>query len=71
VAAGLTAVAHAGEPLDALIWRTLGTAAVEAVLAANRGLAQLGAFLPEGTIVALPELAAVPAAEQPLIQFWD
>jgi phage tail protein X len=69
--AGLQVTAHAGEPLDLLVWRTLGTAAVELVLEANRGLAQLGAFLAEGTVVFLPELAAAPAAEPELVQLWD
>lgn len=68
---GLNAFAHAGEPLDALVWRMLGTAAVEPVLEANPGLAELGAFLPEGTIVFLPELAAAPAAAPTLVQLWD
>lgn len=63
--------AHAGEPLDALVWRALGTAAVEPVLEANRGLAELGAFLPEGHPVTLPELAAAPAATPELVQLWD
>jgi len=71
VAAGLTVAAHAGEPLDALLWRSIGTVAIEPVLAANRGLAELGAFLPEGTSVFLPAIAAAPAADQPLIQLWD
>jgi phage tail protein X len=67
----VTVTANAGETLDALIWRALGTKAVEPVLAANRGLAALGPFLPEGTPVSLPELAAAPAAEPELVQLWD
>lgn len=69
--AGLTVPALAGEPLDALVWRVLGTAAVEPVLAANRGLAERGAFLPEGLPVFLPDLAAAPAPELALTHLWD
>jgi phage tail protein X len=43
--------------------------ATEAVLEANPGLARMGAVLPEGLIVALPEL---PAAESPgQVSLWD
>jgi phage tail protein X len=69
--AGASVPALADEPLDALIWRATGTRAVEKVLEANRGLAQLGTFLPEGTVVLIPELAAAPAAEPELVQLWD
>ncbi len=62
---------HAGEPLDALVWRAIGTTAVEAVLEANPGLADLGAFLPEGTAVFVSAPAVEPVGELPLIQLWD
>lgn len=67
-----TATARAGEPLDGLVWRELGLGApaVQAVLAANPGLAAQGPFLPEGTLVLLPAAAAAPAPA-PLIQLWD
>lgn len=66
----LTATALAGEPLDALVFRMLGTSAVEPVLEANRGLAELGDVLPEGYLVFLPIAAARPATPA-LFQLWD
>jgi phage tail protein X len=58
--AGLTpALSQAGETLDALCWRLLGsTAAFDAVYAANPGIAALGAVLPTGTAVAIPDALA-------------
>jgi phage tail protein X len=67
----LTVSARAGEPLDALVWRTNGSADVEPVLEANPGLAALGAFLPEGTPVLIPETAPAAAAAAQLVQLWD
>jgi phage tail protein X len=70
----LTARAHAGETLDALVWRTLGwtAGAVEAALEANPGLADAGPHLAAGRAVVLPAsvTAARPAAA-PLLQLWD
>ena len=70
--AGLTVTALAGEPIDALVWRATGqgSAAVDSVIEANRGLAALGPLLPEGTIVNIPEIEAAPA-ELELVQLWD
>ena len=70
MAAALLARARAGETLDALTWRVLGTSAVEPVLEANPGLAARGPVLPEGLAVTLPAAAAAPA-EPPLPQLWD
>ncbi|WP_234014369.1 tail protein X [Cronobacter malonaticus] len=42
---------------------------VETVLTANPGLAELGAVLPHGTAVELPDIAPAPAAES--INLWD
>lgn len=71
-AAAIPAVAQAGEPLDLVIWRTLGrtAVAVEATLAASPGLAALGVQLPEGTPVLIPAAAQAPAPA-PLVQLWD
>lgn len=69
--APLTVTARQGERLDQLVWRANGggPAAVEAVLEANPGLADLGPMLPEGTQVIIP---ATPAAEPvPLVQLWS
>ncbi|PHV11323.1 tail protein X [Chitinimonas sp. BJB300] len=64
-------IAHQGDTVDALCYRHYGRTAgmVEAVLLANRGLAALGAVLPHGTSVELPDLPPPPTA--PLIQLWD
>lgn len=61
-----------GETVDALVWRTLGArdGLVEAVHAANPGLAALGPFLPLGTEIAVP-LPPSPATAKPLVQLWS
>ncbi|WP_157218717.1 tail protein X [Flavisphingomonas formosensis] len=64
--------ANQDESLDALVWRTTGggPAALEAVLAANPGLAAIAAALPEGTPVTIPDTA--PAQdERALVNLWD
>lgn len=60
-----------GDTVDSLCWRHLGSSsAVETVLDLNPGLAALGAILPNGTPVTLPDEA--PAVRQAnLIQLWD
>lgn len=65
--------ARQGETLDALIWRVRGSGsgAVERVLVANPGLADLGAHLPEGHPVYIPDLAEVRTLNLDLIQLWD
>lgn len=67
--------AHQHDTLDLLVWRHTGRTAalVEATLAANPGLADVGALLPHGTAVEIPDalLRAPPTADQPLIQLWD
>ena len=70
-------IAHQGDTVDSLCWRHLGsTDAVETVIAANPGLAALGATLPHGTTVTLPEPGIGAAADalntnNNLIQLWD
>lgn len=71
----MIAIAQAGETVDALVWRVLGrTAALtEQTLAANPGLADIGAILPGGTKVDLTEVvetAAVPVQRE-IISLWD
>lgn len=60
------------ESLDALVWRAtgLGSGAVERVLAASPGLAEIALALPEGTPVAIPALPAT-TIERTLVQLWD
>lgn len=67
-----TVEALQGEALDALVWRAtgLGSPAIEAVLAANPGLAAFGRALPMGAPVLIPDAAEVPA-EAPMLQLWD
>jgi len=64
--------ALADEPVDSLVWRAVGESAgrVEAVLEANPGLAELGATLPEGTVVDVA-LPATPIPDAPLVQLWS
>lgn len=72
MAAGQAVSAHQDEALDALVWRATGkcAGALEAVLAANPGLAAMGDALPEGAVVFIPA-AAVEPVSRPLIQLWD
>lgn len=72
MADAVTVRATDGEPLDALVWRSIGQAApaVQAVLAANPGLERFGPGLPDGTAVMIPAAAQTPAPA-PLIQLWD
>ncbi len=70
-----TATANQAETLDALVWRETGQRTVEAVLAANPGLADLGPFLPQGQTVDLAAAstadAIAAASTRPLVQLWD
>lgn len=65
--------ARAGDTLDGLIWRArgLGAADLPAVLDANPGLAALGAVLPAGTRVTVPEISAPALAEREVVQLWS
>jgi phage tail protein X len=69
----LTATAHQDEPLDALCWRVLGTTAgvVEQALELNRGLADLGENLPEGTVVILPAAVTKQTPQNKIVQLWE
>jgi phage tail protein X len=72
LAAPMTVTAQDGETLDALVWRVLGRGpgAVEPVLEANPGLADLGCVLPRGRKVLIPVAADAPAAT-PSVSLWD
>lgn len=60
-----------GDTLDYICWKFYGqqSGAVEAVLLANPGLADLGPVLPENTVVTLPELPKTASEVQP-IRLW-
>lgn len=64
-------IAQQGDTLDALCQRHYGRTGgvVEAVLAENPGLAELGAILPHGTVVSLPEVDTAPVSET--VNLWD
>jgi phage tail protein X len=62
-----------GDVLDEIAWRQYGacdSAVLRTVLDANPGLADRGAKLPAGVMVALPDIVA-PAATQKVITLWD
>lgn len=64
-------IAQQGDTLDSLCWTHLGSsAAVEESLRLNPGLAAIGAILPIGTAVILPD-ASPAAPAQNIIQLWD
>ncbi|PMN73142.1 tail protein X [Enterovibrio norvegicus] len=60
-----------GDMLDAVCHQYYGarTGAMEAVLAANPGLAKVGAILPPGTVILLPDLGPAPRDNQ--VSLWD
>ena len=60
------------DTLDLLCWRHLGTTAgvVELALVLNPGIASIGAMLPAGNLVTLPNAAPAPPAA-PMINLWD
>lgn len=64
-------IASQGDTLDALCYRRYGRTegVVEAVLAVNLGLAELGAVLPHGTTVELPVVESSTASET--LNLWD
>lgn len=68
----ITVRAHQHDTVDLLCWRHYGRTAgvTEAVLQANAGLADHGPFLPQGTLVSLPD--AQPAAlQRHRVNLWD
>lgn len=56
---------------DIICRRTYGDESgyVEAVLAANPGLAAKGPILPMGTVVVLPDIET--STEVPMVRLWD
>lgn len=68
-----TIIAHQGDTVDAIAWRHYGRTrgVVEAILAANPGLADFGPVLPLGTRVQLPDLPTTQEPTRQLVQLWD
>lgn len=68
-----TLTAAQGDTLDELLWRErgLGPDALAAALAANPGLADLGAVLPLGTPVIVPAIATPAAPTREIVQLWS
>lgn len=67
----MNVIAQQGDSVDSLCYRHLGDSrAVEATLELNPGLAALGAILPMGTVVTLPEITQSAPTKNP-IQLWD
>lgn len=64
-------IAMQGDTVDAICQRVYGQTAgmTEAVLEANRGLADLGPVLPHGTVLYLPDLPH--QADVQRVQLWD
>lgn len=71
MASSMTFEAQDGETVDGLVWRAagLGPSAVDAVLAANPQLGDVGVFLRRGLFVTIPAVAQGPAV-LPQIQLW-
>lgn len=69
----MIATARDGETLDEVCWRVLGrTAAVtEQALELNPGLADLGARLPGGTEIMLPDPPAAQLPVRETVKLWD
>lgn len=64
-------IAHQGDTVDSLCFRHLGSsAAVEQTLLINPGISAMGAELPMGTPVKLPDTDPAPIQNK-LIQLWD
>lgn len=64
-------IARQGDTLDRLVWERYGQriGALEATLEVNPGIADVGAVLPVGTRVSLPEIAPEPASTT--VRLWD
>ncbi len=64
--------AHQSETIDALAHRILGsTDAVETIYADNPGLADLGPWLPLGTLVTIPDDISTVTTVRTRITLWS
>ena len=68
-----TVTARQGDTLDGLIWRDrgLGIEDCPTVLAANPGLAAIGATLPAGMTVIIPPISAPAPLVRDVVQLWS
>lgn len=67
-----TYLTREGDTVDYIAWKFYGftnNQVVEAVLNANRGLADYGTALPGGISIALPEMA--PLAQAKGVKLWE
>lgn len=62
-----------GDMLDELLWRArgLGPDALDTVLTANPGLADVGPVLPLGTTIVIPAIAKPTVPVRELVQLWS
>ncbi len=60
-----------GDMLDVICWRHYGrtSGVVEQVMEANPGVASMGAVLPTGMVIMLPDIT--PARETTIVRLWD
>lgn len=69
---GMTYRTSRGDMLDWIVWRHYDgrqAGVIERVLEANRGVADHGPVLPEGLLIALPDIP--PPEPQTRINIWD
>lgn len=61
-----------GDTVDDICWRYCGQSSgmIEQVLEANPGLVELGAILPTGTAIELPDMPQQHSTT-PILQLWD
>lgn len=66
-------IANQGDTVDLICNRHYGATSgiTELVYQANPGLAELGAILPIGTSIELPDLPTQPAVTSTLVNLWD
>lgn len=69
----ITVRAQQNDTLDLLCWRHLGATAnvVEAALELNHGLADIGAIIPHGHLITLPDPSSAPPKTEQTVNLWD
>ncbi|MBS1164131.1 MAG: phage tail protein [Proteobacteria bacterium] len=68
-----TVQSRQGDTVDLICWRHYGrtSGAAEAVFGANPGIADVGAVLPFGTTVILPDLDLAKETATTTVSLWD